>query len=89
MRYIRLVAAGVSILLVAYVAVLTFRATHSGLSWKEMDFDRDGRTSIGEFLEAGDVGTREVRRNGRACTEYFLLKDGRTVKVSCPAGNER
>lgn len=49
-----------------------------------MDFDHDGSTSLEEFLEAGDVGTRPTRRDGRSCTEYFLLKDGLPVKVVCP-----
>ncbi len=51
-----------------------------------MDFDHDGTTSLGEFFTAADVGTRPMQRGDRACTEYFLLKDGAPVKLRCPAG---
>lgn len=86
MRYARqLIAAGLC-LAVVYFATLGVLALRSGLSWREMDFDHSGTTSIGEFFTAADVGTRPVRRDGQACTEFFLLKDGSPVKVLCPTG---
>ena len=86
MRYFRLAGAVVVGVLAGYLVILGTRSAESGLRWHEMDFNHDGTTSLGEFLEAGDVNTRPVVRNGRRCTEYFLLKDGMPVKVSCPAG---
>ena len=86
MRYVRLVAAAVASLTIAYFAFLAALATRSGLSWREMDFDHDGGTSVGEFFTAADVSTRPVQQGSRTCTEYFLLKDGSPVKLSCPAG---
>lgn len=85
MRYFRAVGATIACLLAAYLTMLGTRAARSGLSWREMDFDRDGTTSIGELLDATDVDTRTVRREGRLCTEYYRLKDGLPVKLSCPA----
>jgi hypothetical protein len=85
MRYLRLTGAAIACLLGAYFTFLSIRASRSGLSWREMDFNHDGSTSVREFLEGADVGTRSTSRNGRACTEYFLLKDGMPVKLVCPA----
>lgn len=87
MRHVRIFIAGVIIILpVLYLAMLASAAWRSGLTWHEMDFNRDGTTSIDEFLDAADVGTRAVQVGGRSCTELVLLKDGLPVKVVCPAG---
>ena len=85
MRYVRLVAAALACLPVVYFAFLAVLATRSGLNWREMDFDHDGSTSVGEFLAAADVSTRPVQRGSHTCIEYFLLKDGSPVKTICPA----
>jgi hypothetical protein len=47
---------------------------------------KDGTTTLGELFFVADNGRREVIVNGRRCTEIFLLKDGSTLKVLCPAG---
>lgn len=86
MRYARPLVAASLCLPILYFAFLGVAAMRSGLSWRDMDFDHDGTTSINEFFAAADIGTRQVHRHGRACTEFFLLKDGLPVKVVCPAG---
>jgi hypothetical protein len=85
MRFVPVVLVAVAGLAVLYVAALVGAALGSGLSWREMDFDRDGTTSPSELLAAADVGRRPVRVGDRACMEFFLLKDATTVKVVCPA----
>ena len=69
---------------VLYVAALVGAALGSGLTWREMDFDRSGTTTPGELLTAAGVGRRPVRVGDRACMEFFL-KDATTVKVVCPS----
>jgi hypothetical protein len=69
----------------AWRGLLAVRAVRSGLTWGEMDWDGSGRTSLGEFLNAGDVDTRPIDVGGRACTEIYRLKDGSAAKVVCPA----
>lgn len=55
-----------------------------GYSWVEMDWNQDGSTTIAEFFESSDIGTRPIKKDGRECVEYFSFKDGLTVKVVCP-----
>jgi hypothetical protein len=83
---VRLIAAAVGCLIAIYTVCLAVIAARSGLTWREMDFDHDGVTSVGELFSAADVGTRSVQRDGRTCTEYFFLKDGLPITVRCPAG---
>lgn len=51
-----------------------------------MDWDDKGYTSLADFLRAADVGKRPVDVNGQSCNEYFLYREGMTVKVVCPRG---
>ena len=86
MRSPRIVLAILGIVVASCLGLLGLRAARSGLTWQEMDRDHDGSTTIGEVLNAGDVGKRTVDRFGRTCVETFWLKDGLPVKVVCPAG---
>jgi hypothetical protein len=85
MRRLRLVLLAAIGLSAGYIVSLSSLALQSGLTWHEMDADRDGATSVGEFLNAADVGRRPVVLDGRPCTEIYYLKDGRRAKVVCPA----
>jgi hypothetical protein len=51
-----------------------------------MDWDDKGHTSMTDFLRAADVGKRPVDVNGQSCVEYFIYRDGITVKIVCPKG---
>ena len=66
-----------------YVAVRIVASLMQGYSWHEMDWYGRGYTSIGDFLEASEIGKREVNQEGKKCIEYFSYKDGLTVKVVC------
>ncbi|MBG0800360.1 hypothetical protein IYW40_02435 [Methylocystis sp. H4A] len=59
-------------------------AWRQGYDWAEMDWDDKGHTSIADFLRAADVGKRPVDVNGQSCVEYFIYRDGITVKIVCP-----
>jgi len=86
MRSFRIVLGVLGLVVAAYIGILGLRAARSGLTWQEMDSDHDGSTTIGEVLNAGDVGKRAVERFGKTCVETFWLEDGLPVKVVCPAG---
>lgn len=73
-------------LVAAYVVVI---ALLPGYGWRERDWNNDGRTSLGELLEASDVWRRDVRRGAESCVEYFRTKDGPPVRVDCPSGRYR
>ena len=64
--------------------VLLVPALTAGYGWSERDWNRDGRTSFGEFFEATDIRTRPVTQDARTCVEYFRLKDGLSVRIDCP-----
>lgn len=70
----------------AYASVVAAGAWRSGLTWREMDLDRDGSTSLTEVWFVSDYGVRAVTVGGQRCEEVFLLKDGSPLKVRCPAG---
>ncbi|MFD2264899.1 hypothetical protein ACFSM5_18480 [Lacibacterium aquatile] len=54
-----------------------------GYSWREMDWNGDGRTSAGEFLTASEYGKRPSMVGAPGCTEYFTHKDGQLVRIDC------
>lgn len=64
-----------------YYGVPTLR---KGYSWKEMDWDKDGHTSLSEFILASEVAKHEILLQGKLCTEYFSLTEGSPVRVDCP-----
>lgn len=70
--------------LVCYLSLRSVAALGKGYSWSDMDWNRDGSTSLSEFLSAGDVGMRLAKRDDRDCKEYFSYKDGLPIKTVCP-----
>ncbi len=69
-----------------FVLARAVAAWRQRYDWAEMDWDDKGRTSIADFLRAADVGKRPVDVNGQSCVEYFLYREGMTVKIVCPRG---
>ena len=72
-----------SMLVLMYFGFRVFVGFKHGYSWQEMDWNRDESTSIGELLNASDIGKRDVMIDGRKCIEYFAFKDGLPVKTVC------
>lgn len=70
--------------LLLYASLRLVTAWDKGYPWGDMDWNRDGGTSLFEFVSAGDVGVREVERGDRICREYFSYKDGLPMKTVCP-----
>lgn len=84
MRASKALAIAGSILLfpvIVVVGYMTVAAATQGFSWSEMDWNRDGTTSISEFYTSMDVAKRPGQRAG--CIDYFHLKDGSTVRTRC------
>lgn len=76
---------GMVILLVfGYFVIKSIASWQQGYSWSEMDWDQKGSTSIADFFAASDIGKREIKVNGKACTEYYTYKDGLPIKTICP-----
>jgi hypothetical protein len=69
-----------------FVLARAVAAWRQGYDWAEMDWDDKGHTSIADFLRAADVGKRPVEVNGQSCVEYFLYREGMTVKIVCLRG---
>jgi len=67
-----------------YLAFRSVAALRQGYSWKEMDWNNDGATSISEFFAASDIGVRSVIVNGKKCRQFYAYKDGLPVKTDCP-----
>ncbi|KAF0213080.1 MAG: hypothetical protein FD139_1407 [Methylocystaceae bacterium] len=85
----RLIVATIAVILGIPTFFLLSRAItawRQGYDWAEMDWDDKGHTSMTDFLRAADVGKRPVDVNGQSCVEYFIYRDGITVKIVCPKG---
>lgn len=74
----------ICLIVVLYLLARVVVSFKKGYSWVEMDWNQDGSTTISEFFESSDIGTRPINNDGRKCIEYFSFKDGLTVKVICP-----
>ena len=59
---------------------LVYRAP---LPYTALDFDHDGRVSLGEAEYAATYSTRPIQSGGKACVEYFSLKDGLPLTTRC------
>ncbi len=83
-KQMALVVLAVLIALVGiYIAMRIVASLMQGYSWHEMDWHERGRTSIGDFFEASEIGKREINLEGKKCIEYFSYKDGLPIKVVC------
>lgn len=83
-RILKIVLAAIALLVLAYLSFRGVASWQQGYSWKEMDWQQRGSTSIADFLAASDIGKRDVMVDGKTCTEYYAYKDGLPVKMVCP-----
>lgn len=73
----------IAIIIAMIVSMYAWIYVWHGYSWKEMDWNRDGRTDFGEIMSAIDIGKRNVNEYGVTCVDYYAYKDGLTVKMDC------
>lgn len=74
----------VPLLVLLWPAYMLAVAALSPFSWRERDWNDDGRTSWREFVHSSAVGRMPVDCPGGVVgTEYFLTKDAATYKVDC------
>lgn len=87
-RWIRRVVWGTVGLILAlpvlWMAIVVAGALSRGYGWDQMDWNGDGRTTIGEFLQTEDVMTKEVVVEGRRCLRYLAMKDTMPLRTDCP-----
>lgn len=83
-RFLSVVFAATALLLLTYLVLRAAASWKQGYSWKEMDWQQRGTTSIADFFAASDVGKRDVIVNGKSCVEYYAYKDGIPIKTVCP-----
>lgn len=67
-----------------FLSARVFAAWRAGYGWEEMDWDGKGHTTLLDFLKAAEIGKRPVLVDERSCVEYFLYREGITVKTACP-----
>lgn len=82
-RVLTAVSAAAVLLVLGYLMLRGVASWNQGYSWKEMDWQQRGSTSIADFLAASDIGKRDVLVNGKTCVEYYSYKDGLPVKTDC------
>ena len=67
-----------------YYGWLTVAVMRTRYTWRDMDWNADGRTTIGEFFETADVIERPVMRDGQNCVELVWSRKGTVLRVECP-----
>ena len=67
-----------------YYGWLTIAVLRTRYTWRDMDWNADGRTSIGEFFETADVIERPAQRDGQDCVELVWSRKGTVLRVECP-----
>lgn len=70
-------------LIIIYYLWILVLVISKNYSWKDMDWNQDGSTSISEFFSSNDIGIRRIKDNDRNCSEYFSYKDGLPIKLVC------
>jgi hypothetical protein len=73
------------ILAVLYYGWLSVAVLRTRFSWRDMDWNGDGRTTVSEFFQTADVIERPVKRDGLACVELVWSRKGTVLRVECPA----
>ena len=69
--------------LAGYVAFLAGAIVNRGYDWREMDWNRDGRTQVHEVIAAGDIVPYKTIQGGRRCVHYFAYSRGALVRTDC------
>jgi hypothetical protein len=72
------------VLAVIYYAWLAVRVAQAPFSRAEMDWNGDGRTTLGEFFATADVIAQPVRRGDVACQALLSARTGDTLRIACP-----
>lgn len=81
----RVIRLAIAALILSYpLAGVGMDTLGSGLSLAEMDWNGDGRTTIGEFFDTMNVGVQPVEIDSKPCREVYALKDGWPIKTLCP-----
>ena len=83
-KVITIICGVIVLLILGYVLLRGIASWQQGYSWKEMDWNQKGTTSVADFFAASDVGKRKVKVNEVLCTEYYAYKDGLSIKTICP-----
>lgn len=72
---------GTAIAAAIYFGWLSFKTLP--YRWEDMDWNDDGRVTLGEFLKVGGTDIRRVVRNQQLCVEVFSRQDGSILKSRC------
>ncbi len=66
-----------------YAAYIAGAIMDRGYSWREMDWNSDGRTQLREVIAAGDIVPHKTVRGGQRCTHYFAYHSATLVRTDC------
>ena len=69
--------------LVAGVSAVIIFSGFWRFEWIEMDWNEDGKTTLPEIIASIDIDYRSIKKAGSVCKEYYSLKDGLPVKLTC------
>lgn len=64
-------------------------AMRSRFGWTEMDWNNDGRTTLGEALATADVIERPDPAGRVGCVELVWARTGKRIRIECRAAEER
>lgn len=71
---------------VGFIVILLMMGLRTGYSWREMDWENKGYTTLFNVVQASDIGKRKSGYHGMVCDEYFSYNETAVVKEVC--GNQ-
>jgi hypothetical protein len=77
------------VLAVLYYGWLAVQVARTRYTWKEMDWNGNGRTSVREFFQTADVLERAAADSAPGCIELYSARTGRVLRTDCRAAAGR
>lgn len=72
------------VLAVLYYGWIAVQVSRMPYTWREMDWNGDGKTSIREFFATADVLERAAKDSAAGCIELYHARTGKRLRVECP-----
>lgn len=79
----RLFSAVLAVVALSWSFIVYQYSFGKGLTREEMDWNRDGATTLWEIVDAGSYGLRVERDGNRECRLIFAYKDGMPHSEVC------
>jgi hypothetical protein len=78
-----------AVLALLYYGWLALQVARTPYGWKDMDWNGDGRTTLGEYFQTADVLERAAADSAPGCIEMYSARTGRVLRTACASAAGR